>query len=121
MTYVLVQYIGPNPGLCPQVSELFADLSPMSKFTGASNMKTMKAGGMAIATAAAVLFATLSATTASADEAKVKCTGVNSCKGQSSCKSARNSCKGMNSCKGQGFVEMTKSECVAAKTKAKST
>ena len=83
-------------------------------------MKTMKAGGMAMATAAALLFGNLAVSTASADEAKVQCTGVNSCKGQSSCKSAKNSCKGMNSCKGQGFVEMTKSECAAAKAKAKS-
>ncbi len=81
---------------------------------------TTRAGGVAMATAAALLFATLSVTTASADEAKVKCTGVNSCKGQSSCKSAKNSCKGMNSCKGQGFVEMSKSDCAAAKAKAKS-
>ncbi|HTY93309.1 MAG TPA: hypothetical protein VMC02_05450 [Steroidobacteraceae bacterium] len=83
-------------------------------------MTMKKTGGLAIATAAALLFGTLSATTASADEAKIKCTGVNACKGQSSCKSAKNSCKGMNSCKGQGFVEMTKSDCAAAKAKAKS-
>jgi len=82
-------------------------------------MKTSKAGGVAIATAAALLFGSF-ATTASADEAKVQCTGVNSCKGQSSCKSAKNSCKGMNSCKGQGFVEMSKTDCAAAKAKAKS-
>jgi hypothetical protein len=82
-------------------------------------MKTTKAGGVAIATAAALLFGTFAVSTASADEAKVKCTGVNSCKGQSSCKSAKNSCKGMNSCKGKGFVEMSKSDCDAAKAKAK--
>ena len=82
-------------------------------------MKTTKASGVAIATAAALLFGTLMASTASADEAKITCTGVNSCKGQSSCKSAKNSCKGMNSCKGQGFVEMTKSDCDAAKAKTK--
>jgi hypothetical protein len=44
---------------------------------------------------------------------------VNSCKGTSECKSAKNSCKGMNSCKGQGFVSMTKSACDDAKAKAK--
>jgi hypothetical protein len=48
----------------------------------------------------------------------VKCTGVNSCKGTSECKSAKNSCKGMNSCKGQGFVSMTKEACADAKAKA---
>jgi hypothetical protein len=69
----------------------------------------------AIATAAALLFSTVTATTAFADEAKIHCDGVNSCKGQSSCKSAKNSCKGRNSCKGQGFKEMTQKECDAAK------
>ena len=83
-------------------------------------MKSTKAGGAALATAAALLFGTLATTAANADEAKVQCTGVNSCKGQSSCKSAKNSCKGMNSCKGQGFVEMSKADCAAAKAKAKS-
>jgi hypothetical protein len=82
-------------------------------------MKTSKAAGAAIATAAALLFGTLTAAPASADEAKIKCTGVNACKGQSSCMSARNSCKGMNSCKGKGFIEMTKAECDAAQAKAK--
>ena len=78
---------------------------------------TRKTGGAAIATAAAVLFGTLALQTAGADEAKIKCTGVNSCKGQSSCKSAKNSCKGMNSCKGTGFLELSKKDCDAAKAK----
>ncbi len=51
-------------------------------------MKTTKAGGAAVATAAALLFGTLCTATAGADEAKIQCAGVNSCKGQSSCKSA---------------------------------
>jgi hypothetical protein len=50
----------------------------------------------------------------------VHCAGVNSCKGTSECKSAKNSCKGMNSCKGQGWVSMTKAACADAKAKAKS-
>ena len=73
--------------------------------------------GAAIATAAALLFSVATISTASADEAKVQCTGVNSCKGQSACKSASNSCKGQNSCKGKGFVEMTQKDCDAAKAK----
>lgn len=79
-----------------------------------------KASGAAIATAAALLFGTLTINTASAEEAKTQCAGVNSCKGQSACKTAKNDCKGMNSCKGQGFVELTKKDCDAAKTKMKS-
>jgi hypothetical protein len=75
--------------------------------------------GVALAAAAAVMFSTVAVTTASADEAKMKCSGVNSCKGQSACKSANNACKGQNSCKGKGFVEMTKADCDAAKAKAK--
>jgi hypothetical protein len=51
-------------------------------------------------------------------EAKVKCEGVNSCKGHSDCKSAQNDCKGKNSCAGKGFLTMTKAECDAAKAKA---
>ena len=82
-------------------------------------MKTAKTRGAAVATAAALLFGTLHTVAASADEAKIQCAGVNSCKGQSSCKSARNACKGLNACKGQGFVEMTRAQCDAAKAKAK--
>ena len=81
--------------------------------------------GVALATAAAMLFGTALASTASAadapnaDAAKIHCTGVNSCKGQSACKSANNSCKGQNSCKGKGFLEMTKADCDTAQAKSK--
>ena len=81
--------------------------------------------GVALATAAAMLFSSALVGTASAadeakaDAAKIHCTGVNSCKGQSACKSANNACKGQNSCKGKGFLEMTKADCDAAKAKAK--
>ena len=81
------------------------------------NSKTLSR--VALATAAAVLFSTAAISTASADDAKVKCQGVNSCKGHSACKSANNACKGQNSCKGKGFVEMTQADCDAAKAKAK--
>ena len=46
----------------------------------------------------------------SAQAAKVKCLGANSCKGESSCKSAQNDCKGQNACKGTGFVETSSSQ-----------
>jgi len=82
-------------------------------------MSKKSLGGAAVATAAALLFSTLSVSTAHADEAKTKCMGVNACKGQSACKSAQHACKGMNSCKGQGFLEMSKADCKAAKAKAK--
>jgi hypothetical protein len=82
-------------------------------------MSSRVLSGVALAAAAAVMFSTVAMTTAQADEAKVKCQGVNSCKGQSACKSANNACKGQNSCKGKGFVEMSKADCDAAKAKAK--
>ena len=81
---------------------------------------SIKASGAAIATAAALLFGTLTAAPASAaDDAKVKCEGVNSCKGTSACATAKNSCQGQNSCKGQGFVLLSKGDCDAAKAKMK--
>ena len=74
-----------------------------------------KPSGAAIATAAALLFSSLSVSAADAQDAKVHCEGVNACKGQSACKTAKSECKGMNACKGQGFVELTQKECDAAK------
>jgi hypothetical protein len=82
-------------------------------------MTSRMLSGIALAAAAAVMFSTAAVSTASADDAKVKCAGVNSCKGHSACKSANNACKGQNSCKGKGFVEMTHADCDAAKAKAK--
>lgn len=79
-----------------------------------------KLSGVALATAAAMVFsvAPLTATQA-ADTATVKCEGVNACKGTSKCKTANNECAGQNKCKGQGYAEMTQAECDAAKAKAK--
>ena len=79
-----------------------------------------RTSGAAIATAAALLFGTLAVNTAGAADAKMHCMGVNSCKGQSACKTASNECRGMNTCKGKGFMEMTKKECDDAKAKMKS-
>ena len=82
-------------------------------------MKSRILSGVALAAAAAVMFSTVAATTARADEGKVKCEGVNSCKGHSACKSANNACKGQNSCKGKGFLEMSKQECADAQKQAR--
>jgi hypothetical protein len=44
----------------------------------------------------------------------VKCAGINSCKGQSACMTAKSSCKGLNACKGQGWTETSStSECTS--------
>ena len=62
-------------------------------------MNSRKMSSVALAAAAAMVFSMAAVTNATADEAKVKCTGV-------------------NSCKGKGFVEMSKADCDAAKAKA---
>jgi len=77
---------------------------------------TTRTSGIALATAAAALFAmgTIAATPAYAADG-VKCVGVNACKGHSECKTAKNDCKGMNACKGQGWVtKASEAECKAA-------
>lgn len=44
--------------------------------------------------------------------AKVKCEGINSCKGSGMCKSAANACKGQNGCQGKGWIEVgSEKEC----------
>lgn len=70
---------------------------------------------------AAALFALVAASTPAAAAAAAKgdakvvaCYGINSCKGQSDCKSGNHDCKGMNDCKGQGFKDVTVKACKAA-------
>ena len=79
-------------------------------------MITLKSG-VSIATTAALLAmaGVVASSPASAAGAKaVHCYGVNSCKGTSDCKTAKNDCKGLNSCKGTGFKEMSEKKCAAA-------
>lgn len=77
----------------------------------------MKPRGILIASAAAMLLIS-GAITASADEASksgktVDCFGINSCKGQGSCKTAQNDCRGKNNCKSMGLTLTTAEECNA--------
>lgn len=44
---------------------------------------------------------------------KVKCLGINECKGQSSCDAVEHSCAGQNECKGKGWLLAPKDECLA--------
>lgn len=72
--------------------------------------------GLALATTAAALFSTMTPSAQAASHAggdmTVKCSGVNSCKGTSECKTAKSECKGHNSCKGQGWVsKKSAAEC----------
>lgn len=82
-------------------------------------MNTNKAARVAVATAAALIFSNMAVTTAGAVEAKVKCEGVNSCKGKSACSTATNACQGQNSCKGKGYLLLSQAECDQAKAKLK--
>ena len=78
---------------------------------------SQKLTGIALATAAAAVFAAgaMMSTVVQADDAKVHCSGINSCKGTSECKSAKNDCKGHNACKGQGWVTKDSAkDCEAA-------
>jgi uncharacterized membrane protein len=77
-----------------------------------------KKTGALIATVVAglVLTGSLMAATETMPKAmkgKVKCMGVNACKGHGMCKSADNTCKGMNSCKGKGWVMKSQKKCTA--------
>lgn len=73
-----------------------------------------KSGAVLAAAAIAMVMGGVAAAPAQAEDAKVMCSGANSCKGHSECKTANSSCKGMNACKGQGWVSMTEAECTAA-------
>jgi uncharacterized membrane protein len=76
-----------------------------------------KKSGVSIAASVAMLALAGAAPTSSAiaksHAAQIHCYGVNSCKGQSDCKTASNDCRGQNSCKGQGFKELSKGQCAA--------
>lgn len=54
-----------------------------------------------------------SAESASVD-AKVKCMGVNECKGQGACGvPGGHSCAGQNECKGKGWIQASEADCAA--------
>ncbi len=75
-------------------------------------MKINKSTGVALALAAAGMFAAAPmAVNAGSGHDNVHCYGVNKCKGNNDCKSASNACKGKSSCKGKGFVAMSESAC----------
>jgi uncharacterized membrane protein len=72
--------------------------------------------GILLATAAAALFVSsplLAQDAHPAAEGKVKCGGVNACKGKAECntKADSNACKGKNECAGKGWISLTKEEC----------
>ncbi len=77
-------------------------------------MNAKKLTGIALATAAAGLFATATVPAVAAKhEGSVMCQGINACKGKGECASATNACKGQNACKGKGFIMMSAKDCKA--------
>jgi hypothetical protein len=79
-------------------------------------MKTSAISGLAIAAAAASIFATAGISTAfAADKAEVKCENSSACKGHGACKTSHNACKGQNACKGAGMtMQKSEEDCKAA-------
>lgn len=67
----------------------------------------------AIALAAAALLASGHAIVpaSAADDTKVKCVGVNACKGKSECATEKNACATQNACKDHGWITLTEKEC----------
>lgn len=70
-----------------------------------------KISGVALAAAAAAMFATAPMNVSAGAHKEGKCVGINSCKGTSACATATTSCAGQNSCQGHGWVKATKAEC----------
>lgn len=72
-----------------------------------------KLTGLALATAAAGLFAAagMAPAFAAKHEGSVHCLGANACKGKTDCATASNACKGQNACKGKGWTAMSAKEC----------
>jgi hypothetical protein len=75
----------------------------------------MNSRGIAIAAAVAGLVAAAAPALVHAQsgqtDKKVRCGGINECKGKSACNTAKNGCSGQNACKGQGWVYSTEKEC----------
>ncbi len=77
-----------------------------------TNLRT----GLSFAATAALVALSATATPAAAQQgrnANVHCYGVNTCRGQSACRTAANECRGQNACRGQGFSELTARQCRA--------
>ncbi len=72
--------------------------------------------GALVAAAVAGLFIggkAIAAEDAGKAPAKVKCEGVNECKGKGACGGAGHDCAGKNACKGKGWQMMSAADCTA--------
>jgi hypothetical protein len=70
-----------------------------------------KISGVALAAAAATMFAIAPMNASAGAHSAGKCIGGNSCKGSSACATATTGCAGQNSCEGKGWIKTTKAEC----------
>lgn len=68
-------------------------------------------GAFVAALAVGLFAAAVPALAHAADTDKVRCEGVNECKGKGGCHSAANACAGKNGCKGKGVVDMSAKDC----------
>lgn len=80
--------------------------------TALKSRLSLAAAAALVALASASFVSTASA--ADQQEKPGRCYGVNTCKGQSLCATAKHDCKGLNSCKGEGVIVKTPSECLKA-------
>lgn len=76
-------------------------------------MKTKNKIRLAIGAASLISGAVVSSVAVAGEEDLGRCTGANTCKGQSACKSASNDCAGQNSCEGKGWIKVDKETCDA--------
>ena len=79
-------------------------------------MKINARSGSALAAAAISLALAGAVTTTPAfAKGKIHCSGINTCKGTSECKTAKNECKGLNTCKGEGYLSVKSAKACKAK------
>jgi uncharacterized membrane protein len=57
----------------------------------------------------------VSAADGAADQEKVHCYGINSCKGTGDCSGKGHACAGHNACAGQGHINLPKDVCLRIK------
>jgi uncharacterized membrane protein len=82
--------------------------------TTSTTTRTSRVGMAGAAALLALATFSMSAPSFAAEkEQPGRCYGINNCKGESLCATAKNDCKGLNECKGKGVLVRTPSECKA--------
>jgi uncharacterized membrane protein len=91
-----------NPLIAPSILENVMNRTIKSRVSFATAAALLAIASASIASPA----------NAAGAEQPGRCYGVNSCKGQGLCATAKNDCKGLNTCKGKGVVVKPASECL---------